>query len=166
MTPPANDAEMQAGNIMDSPTGRAREERGFFFDAMGRRLRTQSAQQPNEAFAGCTVLAALCDGRTRYAATALVVTIGRTVRDQERAAGYIAKREASDATLVTDMCWYMLGEPVIPPTARTFMSSSANMPIMRPASSTRGALRQLGRLGGGSLRRRTPPGCAAMADRG
>lgn len=69
-------------------------------------------------------LAQLCRGRTRNPAVSLVITCGRAVLEQARDAGHLAPIEAFGAVLVTDTCWCMLGEPVIPPAARTLMTNS------------------------------------------
>ncbi len=69
-------------------------------------------------------LARLCRGRHKHPEVVLVITCGRAVLEQARAAGHIAVIEAFGATLVTDTCWCMLGEPVIPPTATTLMTNS------------------------------------------
>lgn len=69
-------------------------------------------------------LAQLCQGRTRHSATSVVITCGRAVLEQARTAGYLAPIDAFGALLVTDTCWCMLGEPVIPPGARTLMTNS------------------------------------------
>ena len=54
----------------------------------------------------------------------MAITCGRAVLEQARAAGHIATIEAFGATLVTDTCWCMLGEPVIPLAATTLMTNS------------------------------------------
>jgi predicted aconitase len=54
----------------------------------------------------------------------LAITCGRAVLEQAREAGHIAAIEAFGATLVTDTCWCMLGEPVIPLAAKTLMTNS------------------------------------------
>ncbi|MEX3777424.1 aconitase X [Pseudomonas sp. MYb118] len=69
-------------------------------------------------------LARLCRGRDKHAATVLAITCGRAVLEQARAAGHLAEIERFGATLVTDTCWCMLGEPVIPPDATTLMTNS------------------------------------------
>lgn len=69
-------------------------------------------------------LARLCRGRDKHAATVLAITCGRAVLEQARAAGYLTEIERFGATLVTDTCWCMLGEPVIPPGATTLMTNS------------------------------------------
>ena len=69
-------------------------------------------------------LARLCQGRHRHPDVVLAITCGRAVLEQAREAGHIAVLEAFGVTLVTDTCWCMLGEPVIPPSARNLMTNS------------------------------------------
>ncbi|UUD62244.1 DUF521 domain-containing protein [Pseudomonas seleniipraecipitans] len=69
-------------------------------------------------------LAELCAGRSKHPDVSLVVTCGRAILEQARAAGHIAVLEAFGATLVTDTCWCMLGEPVVPTGCRTLMTNS------------------------------------------
>ena len=69
-------------------------------------------------------LARLCQGRHRHPDVVLAITCGRAVLEQARNAGHIAVLEAFGVTLVTDTCWCMLGEPVIPPSARNLMTNS------------------------------------------
>ncbi|MGO4004367.1 cis-3-hydroxy-L-proline dehydratase [Pseudomonas fluorescens] len=69
-------------------------------------------------------LARLCTGRRIHPRVVLAITCGRAVLEQARQAGHIAPIEAFGATLVTDTCWCMLGEPVIPPAATTLMTNS------------------------------------------
>ncbi|NWD04647.1 cis-3-hydroxy-L-proline dehydratase [Pseudomonas gingeri] len=69
-------------------------------------------------------LARLCRGRHKHPGVVLAITCGRAVLEQARAAGHIAVIEAFGATLITDTCWCMVGEPVIPPAARTLMTNS------------------------------------------
>ena len=69
-------------------------------------------------------LARLCQGRHRHPDVVLAITCGRAVLEQARNAGHIAVLEAFGVTLVTDTCWCMLGEPVIPPSAQNLMTNS------------------------------------------
>jgi predicted aconitase/predicted aconitase with swiveling domain len=69
-------------------------------------------------------LARLCRGRSKHPNVALAITCGRAVLEQARTAGHLVAIEAFGATLVTDTCWCMLGEPVIPPGATTLMTNS------------------------------------------
>ncbi|TBV00590.1 cis-3-hydroxy-L-proline dehydratase [Phytopseudomonas dryadis] len=69
-------------------------------------------------------LATLCQGRSKHAEVSLVITCGRAILEQARAAGHLTVLEAFGATLVTDTCWCMLGEPVVPTHCRTLMTNS------------------------------------------
>ena len=69
-------------------------------------------------------LARLCRGRHKHPDVVLAITCGRAVLEQAHEAGHIAVIEAFGATLVTDTCWCMLGEPVIPLAATTLMTNS------------------------------------------
>lgn len=69
-------------------------------------------------------LADLCRSRHKHPDVAVVVTCGRDVLARARAAGDIEPIEAFGVTVVSDTCWCMIGEPVIPPTARTLMTNS------------------------------------------
>ena len=69
-------------------------------------------------------LAELCAGRSKHAQVSLVITCGRAVLEQARDAGHIAPLQAFGATLLTDTCWCMLGEPVVPTGCRTLMTNS------------------------------------------
>ena len=75
--------------------------------------------------AECARLARLLKGRTKATGVELVVTLGRAVHASAAAAGDVDRLERFGARLVTDTCWCMLGEPVIPPAARTLMTNSA-----------------------------------------
>jgi predicted aconitase/predicted aconitase with swiveling domain len=79
---------------------------------------------PHASLSELARLAALCGGRTKHRDTALVVTCGRAVYEQAREAGYVAALEAFGAQLLTDTCWCMLGEPVVPRDARNVMTNS------------------------------------------
>lgn len=88
---------------------------------------------PHVSLDECARLAKLCLGRTRSAATAFVVTLSRSVLEAAARAGYIETLEAFGATMVTDTCWCMLGEPVVPPSTRTLMTNSGKYAYYAPA---------------------------------
>ena len=83
-----------------------------------------SLGNPHFSASEFAALARLCQGRHKHPGVVLAITCGRAVLEQARAAGDIAALEAFGATLITDTCWCMLGEPVIPPGARTLMTNS------------------------------------------
>lgn len=59
-------------------------------------------------------IAALCHGRSLRAGTQAIITTSRAVLAQARAAGIAASLEGFGFRLVTDTCWCMIEEPVIP----------------------------------------------------
>ena len=69
-------------------------------------------------------LAALCERRRKHEQVSLVITSGREILQQARAAGHAQVLEAFGALLLTDTCWCMLHEPVVPVTCRSLMTNS------------------------------------------
>ncbi|WP_372874365.1 aconitase X [Pseudomonas sp.] len=79
---------------------------------------------PHFSLSEFAALAALCEGRSKHPDVALVITCGRHVQQQASAAGYLATLDAFGAQLVTDTCWCMLGEPVLPVGTTSLMTNS------------------------------------------
>ena len=92
--------------------------------ARDHRVDVVSLGNPHFSLSEFARLATLCAGRVKHPNVVLAITCGRTVLEQARKAGYLAAIEGFGATLVTDTCWCMLGEPVIPPGATTLMTNS------------------------------------------
>lgn len=92
--------------------------------ARDNRVDVVSLGNPHFSLSEFAHLARLCLGRQRHPDVVLAITCGRAVLEQAREAGHIAVIEAFGATLVTDTCWCMLGEPVIPLAAKTLMTNS------------------------------------------
>ncbi|RON19518.1 cis-3-hydroxy-L-proline dehydratase [Pseudomonas frederiksbergensis] len=92
--------------------------------ARDNRVDVVSLGNPHFSLSEFAHLAQLCFGRHKHPDVVLAITCGRAVLEQAREAGHIAVIEAFGATLVTDTCWCMLGEPVIPPAAKTLMTNS------------------------------------------
>ncbi|WOL30224.1 aconitase family protein [Pseudomonas fragi] len=88
------------------------------------RVDVVSLGNPHFSLSEFARLASLCQGRHRHPDVVLAITCGRIVLEQARAAGHIAVIEAFGAVIISDTCWCMLGEPVIPPTARNLMTNS------------------------------------------
>ena len=72
----------------------------------------------------CLRLAKLCRGRHRHSEVAVVITLGREVRAAAERSGALAELEDFGVQLVGDTCWCMLGEPLVPPLARTLLTNS------------------------------------------
>lgn len=83
-----------------------------------------SLGNPHFSFAECETLASLCRGRTRHEAVSVIVTCGRSTHERIREAGILQELERFGVQFVTDTCWCMMVEPVIPRPARTIMTNS------------------------------------------
>ncbi|KAF3388737.1 Uncharacterized protein F1880_004482 [Penicillium rolfsii] len=70
-------------------------------------------------------LAQLCSERQKSANTALVVTCNRDTYSRAAKDGLIIAVEEFGAQIVTDTCWCMMQEPIIPPESKTIMTNSA-----------------------------------------
>jgi len=88
------------------------------------RVDVVSLGNPHFSLSEFARLAQLCHGRHKHPDVVIAITCGRAVLEQAREAGHIAVIETFGATLITDTCWCMLGEPVIPPGATTLMTNS------------------------------------------
>jgi predicted aconitase/predicted aconitase with swiveling domain len=97
-----------------------------------------SLGNPHFSLDECARLAALLRGRTKSADVAVVVTCGRAVYEAASQAGHVAIAEAFGVQFVTDTCWCMLGEPVIPPAVRTLMTNSGKYAHYAPGLVGRG----------------------------
>jgi len=83
-----------------------------------------SLGNPHFSLSECASLAALCRGLHKHPDVAVVVTLGRAVLEQARNAGHVAALEAFGVQFISDTCWCMLGEPVVPVSSRTLMTNS------------------------------------------
>ncbi|GAC1039974.1 aconitase family protein [Pseudomonas sp. No.117] len=92
--------------------------------ATAREVQLVALGNPHFSAEECQRLAELCQGRRKHPAVALVITLGRAVRMAAERSGALAELEAFGAQLVGDTCWCMLGEPLIPPNARTLLTNS------------------------------------------
>lgn len=79
---------------------------------------------PHFSLSECATLAHLCGNQRKHENVAIVITCGRATLDRAQQAGYVETLENFGVQFVTDTCWCMLGEPVIPPTARNLMTNS------------------------------------------
>lgn len=125
ITPEAADAAFPGEPVRIGPDDVAAVRRGLSTAAPEAAVDAVCLGNPHFSADECARLARLCGGRTRSADVALIVTLGRAVHERAAAAGDVARLERFGARFVTDTCWCMLGEPVIPPEARTLMTNSA-----------------------------------------
>ena len=79
---------------------------------------------PHFSLSECATLAHLCSSQRKHENVAIVITCGRATLERAQQAGCVETLENFGVQFVTDTCWCMLGEPVIPPTARNLMTNS------------------------------------------
>lgn len=92
--------------------------------APGHQVDLVALGNPHFSETECHALAKLLQGRQRHPNTAIVLTLGRAVSAQAERQGDLAVLTAFGVTLITDTCWCMLEEPVVPLTARVIMTNS------------------------------------------
>lgn len=66
-----------------------------------------------------------------------IITLGRETREAAQRNGLLDRLTASGVTLVSDLCWCSMTEPVFPPAARTLMTNSGKYAHYAPGLSER-----------------------------
>ncbi|MFD1695751.1 aconitase X [Roseibium aestuarii] len=92
---------------------------------------------PHFSLEECRNLARLMDGRTCHPGITALVTLGRGTLAQAQAEGLVERLSAAGVTLVQDLCWCSISEPVFPPAARTVMTNSGKYAHYGPGLSGR-----------------------------
>ncbi|KAL6912882.1 hypothetical protein FSHL1_010565 [Fusarium sambucinum] len=97
-----------------------------------------SLGNPHFSLSEIRKLAELCRGRRKAASVAVVVTCGRSIYKLAEQAGYISQLEEFGVQVLTDTCWCMVTEPVIPRAAKTIMTNSGKYAHYGPGLTGRG----------------------------
>ncbi|KAL2107476.1 hypothetical protein VUR80DRAFT_5159 [Thermomyces stellatus] len=84
-----------------------------------------SLGNPHFSFSEIKKLANICRGRTKNDRVAVIVTCGRATYGLASQAGLVAELERFGVQFVTDTCWCMIADPIIPRPAKTIMTNSA-----------------------------------------
>ncbi|MFN4193609.1 MAG: aconitase X [Tabrizicola sp.] len=79
---------------------------------------------PHFSLTEIAALARLCEGRQKAEGVRLIVTCGRDVHEQARAAGLIDTIRAFGGEVLNDTCWCFIGEPVVPKSVRNIATNS------------------------------------------
>jgi predicted aconitase/predicted aconitase with swiveling domain len=79
---------------------------------------------PHFSASECSALARLVSGRSKIASTEVVLTLGRAVHAEAQRKGDMDILGAFGVNVITDTCWCMLEEPIVPLTARVIMTNS------------------------------------------
>ncbi len=92
---------------------------------------------PHFSASECAALAGLMEGRAAHPEVAAIVTLGRGTLASITANGVKARLEAAGLTLVPDLCWCSISEPVFPPSAKVLMTNSGKYAHYAPGLSNR-----------------------------
>jgi len=79
---------------------------------------------PHSSFEEMRLISGLCQGRRKSAETQAIITTGRAELARAKAAGIAQTLEHFGFRLVTDTCWCMIEEPVIPRTLGGLLTNS------------------------------------------
>ncbi len=92
---------------------------------------------PHASLSEMRALADALDGGPRSAATAVMVTAGRDVLASARREGVLARLEAAAVSVLPDLCWCSISEPVFPVAARVVLTNSGKYAHYGPGLSGR-----------------------------
>ncbi|KAK5051898.1 hypothetical protein LTR84_002701 [Exophiala bonariae] len=83
-------------------------------------------------------LASLCSERKKHHHVHMTITTSRATLEQAEKTGHLRAIQDFGAQVITDTCWCMLGEPIIPEDARNIMTNSAKYAHYAPGMVNRG----------------------------
>ena len=92
---------------------------------------------PHAAADECRGFLAALDGRPCKAGVSAVITLGRGVKEQIEQDGTAEGLRRLGVTLVADVCWCLITEPVFPPAARVVITNSGKYAHYGPGLSGR-----------------------------
>ncbi|EXM29935.1 Aconitase X [Fusarium oxysporum f. sp. vasinfectum] len=119
------------------------EDLSTCWDKLNSAPRTQpidliSLGNPHFSLSEIRKLANLCEGRQKITSVSVIVTCGRSVYKLAEQAGLISQLEDFGVQILTDICWCMVTEPVIPTAAKTIMTNSGKYAHYGPGLTGRG----------------------------
>ena len=130
VTPEANTVEEATGGNVDLEV----IEIGVLdLRSIWRELNTDDAEKidlvslgnPHFSLSEMTRLNDLCRGKTKDERVSIIVTCSRATLEAGRETGVVWELEKFGVDFITDTCWCMIAEPIIPVEAKTLMTNSA-----------------------------------------
>jgi predicted aconitase len=94
------------------------------FNAGAGRVDLVALGSPHFSFGECRAFAELMAGRQVHRGVTVLVTLGRATLEAIRRDGTEARLKAAGVTIVPDLCWCSISEPVFPRAARVLMTNS------------------------------------------
>jgi len=92
---------------------------------------------PHASVDECRALATALDGKHVHPDTAVILTIGPAIKGTIAHDGTLARLKQSGVTVVSDLCWCSISEPVFPPKAKTVLTDSGKYAHYGPGLSGR-----------------------------
>jgi predicted aconitase/predicted aconitase with swiveling domain len=92
---------------------------------------------PHFSAAECAAFADLMAGTRVRPGVSAIVTLGRATLALINANGVCARLQAAGVTVVPDLCWCSISEPVFPPTAKVLMTNSGKYAHYAPGLCSR-----------------------------
>ncbi|KAL6411509.1 hypothetical protein AUP68_05225 [Ilyonectria robusta] len=97
-----------------------------------------SLGNPHFALEEFARLTFLCGNRRKLESVEFIITTSQQIYKEALALGYLDALESFGAQFITDTCWCMIQDPVIPPHAQTIMTNSAKYAHYGPGMVKRG----------------------------
>lgn len=92
---------------------------------------------PHASLSECRAFASALEGNIRHADVSVIITAGHDVIAEARETGLLARLQSAGVTILPDLCWCSISEPVFPPRARTVMTNSGKYAHYGPGLSGR-----------------------------
>ena len=83
-----------------------------------------SVGTPHASLNEIATVASLVRGRHKTADVPFTITSGREVYAEARSLGHVATIEEFGGTFISDTCWCLIEEPIVPTNARTIVTNS------------------------------------------
>jgi predicted aconitase len=107
------------------------------FNAGGGKIDLVALGSPHFSYSECHAFADLLMGRRVHRDVTAIVTLGRATLEAIRKNGTEARLKAAGVTIVADLCWCSISEPVFPTGARVLMTNSGKYAHYAPGLSGR-----------------------------
>lgn len=107
------------------------------FNQGTKRIDLVALGSPHFSSSECHAFLALLDGRTVHPEVHVMITLGRHTSDAIGRDGTCEALEALGVTLIVDVCWCSITEPVFPPSAKVVMTNSGKYAHYGPGLSGR-----------------------------
>lgn len=130
-TPPAPDADRVEITSADFCDAWRR------FNAGGGKVDLVAIGSPHAAAGECRAFLKALKGRQRSKDVSVIITLGRGVVEETSRDGTAEELRRLGVTLVSDVCWCLISEPVFPPDARVVITNSGKYAHYGPGLSGR-----------------------------